>query len=353
MRKISVEEITGIEVLAKDIYGQNDNILLLAGTKIKFEYKDLLKRLNIVHIYVEDEISEGINQTEMTEVHIQELSLQKVKNTLEKYSYNSRAKEEELVQIAEDVIDEILGNENVLYSISGVRDKNKKLYEHSLNVCVLSVVIALKLELSLEKVKEIAIGSILHDIGYCHVSVNLDEVGYQKLSFEEQKEVKRHVIYGYNIVEKETWLKAASKEIILSHHEMCNGKGYPFGLKEGHLKIGPKIVSLCNEFDHLIYGHLKPQMKVHEAIEYLVSQSGVKFDADVVKVFQESIAAYPNGTIVLTSENEVGIVLRQNSGFPTRPVIRIIEDEKGNKLTEWVEKDLTTYLSVFIEDTKE
>ena len=67
----------------------------------------------------------------------------------------------------------------------------------------------------------------------------------------------------------------------------------------------------------------------------------------------ESVAAYPNGTIVITNEKETGIVLRQNAKCPTRPVIRIITDCNGNKVTSWIEKDLKKELTLFIRDTIE
>ena len=134
---------------------------------------------------------------------------------------------------------------------------------------------------------------------------------------------------------------------------MCNGSGYPFRLNGDKIKIGSKIVAVCDSFDSLVYGYMVKPRKVHEAIEYIVSQSGLKFSHQVVKVFNDSVAAFPNGTIVLTNEKELGIVLRQNNSCPTRPVIRIIRDKEGNKCNEWIEKNLMDYHTLFIIDTVE
>jgi hypothetical protein len=70
-----------------------------------------------------------------------------------------------------------------------------------------------------------------------------------------------------------------------------------------------------------------------------------------VKAFIDSVAAYPTGSLVITSQGETGIVLRQNPQCPTRPVIRIIIDSSGQKPVDWVEKDLTKELTLFITDT--
>jgi len=148
-----------------------------------------------------------------------------------------------------------------------------------------------------------------------------------------------------------TWLSSTSKDIILNHHERMDGSGYPFHLKGDKIRIGSRIVAICDEFDSRVYGNLVPKMKVHDAIDFIVSQAESKFDLEVVRAFVASVAAYPIGALVITNENEIGIVLRQNPKCPTRPVIRIIQDANGRKPTEWIEKDLTKELTLFIKDT--
>lgn len=147
------------------------------------------------------------------------------------------------------------------------------------------------------------------------------------------------------------WLTQISKDIIISHHERLDGTGYPFHIREDRIKIGSKIAAVCDEFDSKVYGNLTTKLKVHDAIDYIVSQAGVLFDFTVVKAFVDSVAAYPTGALVITNKEEVGIVLRQNHKCPTRPVIRIIKNIEGNRPLVWTEKDLTKELTLFITDT--
>jgi HD-GYP domain-containing protein (c-di-GMP phosphodiesterase class II) len=168
---------------------------------------------------------------------------------------------------------------------------------------------------------------------------------------KEQKEIKKHTIYGYSAVEKVEWLSQTSKDIIINHHERLDGSGYPFHIKKDRIRIGSKIAAVCDDFDSKVYGNMTSKMKVHDAIDYIVSQAGILFDFHVVKAFIDSVAAYPTGSIVITNQEETGIVLRQNLQCPTRPVIRIIKNKNGNKPENWVEKDLTKELTLFITDT--
>ncbi len=353
MRRILINSIKGTEILARDIVNNNGIVIISAGVTVKREYIEKLKELGIIYLYVEDELSAGIDEQDNIEIVIKEQCQDIIKEIIEKYSYQGYGELEEIQEVAEEIINDVVKQSEVLYSISGVRKKSESTYSHSINVCALSVLLALRMKISKSKVRDIAIGSLLHDIGYTYMPFDYLNCIYNECTPDEQKELMKHVIYGYSSIDKEKWLTAAAKDIILYHHERLDGTGYPFHLKSNKLKIGCKIVAICDDFDSMVYGYLVPRMKVHDAMDYIVSQAGVKYDFTCVNYFMESVAAYPNGTIVITNEDEKGIVLRQNSKCPTRPVLHMIEDSQGKKYTEWVEKDLKKELTLFIRDTIE
>ena len=351
MRVISVDSIKGYELLAKDILNENHSVLMKAGTIVKREYINRLKELNIEFIYVEDDIAQGVSLSDSLELQLQEQCQEAIRNILLKYTHHDDKEMKEIKMVADEIIYDIMNEPEIIYNISTIRNKSESTYAHSLNVCALSVILAFRLKLSKDKIREIAIGSLLHDIGFTYITFDYQSKIMEDFSEKEIKEIKKHVIYGYSAVEEKDWLTKTSRDIILGHHERLDGSGYPFRLKDAKIPIGNKIVAVCDEFDSRAYGNLMPKTKVHEAIDYIVSQAEVKFDLEVVKAFVASVAAYPIGALVITNEGEVGIVLRQNPKCPTRPVIRIVKDQEGKKPTEWVEKDLTKELTLFITDT--
>jgi len=103
----------------------------------------------------------------------------------------------------------------------------------------------------------------------------------------------------------------------------------------------------------MVYGNLEHRKKVHEAVDEIMRSGGTKFDSELVKVFLRSVATYPTGAMVRLNNDRCGIVLRQNADSPTRPLIRLVEqNEKG----EWIrkeDKDLAEELALFIVDTIE
>lgn len=351
MRIISLDSVTGYELLAKDIVNNNDLVLMTAGSVMKKEYVKRLKDLHIEYIYVEDEIGKGVNLTNSLEIQIKEQCQAAVRDILLKYSYHNEAELEDIKMVADEIIYDIMKEPEVIYNLSSIRQKSDSTYSHSLNVCALSVILAFRLKLSKSKIRDIAIGCLLHDIGLTFITIDYHNLEMETCSEKEQKEIKKHIIYGYSAVERMEWLSPTSKDIIISHHERMDGSGYPFHIKEDRIRIGSRIAAVCDEFDSRVYGNFVSRMKVHDAIDYIVSQAGVLFDINVVRAFVNSVAAYPTGSLVITNQDETGIVLRQNPQCPTRPVIRIIKDKEGNRPAQWIEKDLTKELTLFIIDT--
>lgn len=353
MRKVSIKALKGNEKLAMDVYSESGIILMSKGIIVKKEYISRLKELSIDYLYVEDDLSKGIKVDKILEIQIKKQCEATVKDILERFTYSAASELETLTGVAEEIILDILEEPEVMFNISGVRKKSENTYAHCVNVCTLSVLVAIKMKLPPNKVREIAIGSLLHDIGYNYIANDYSDVDMTMLSPDQVREIKKHVIYGYSAVEKEAWLSSVSKDIILTHHERIDGSGYPFHLNDERIKLGSKIVAVCDEFDSKVYGFYTNKMKVHETIEYIMSLSGLRYDFSVVRTFYDSVAAYPNGTTVVTNQGETGIVLRQNKKCPTRPIIRIVIDKNGNNCNEWIEKDLTKDLTLFIDDTIE
>lgn len=353
MRKILVDSIKGNEILAKDIVSNNGIIIISAGKKLKKEYSNRLKQLDIDYIYVVDKQLQQIEVQKNTETIIVENFQNIIKDIVENFSYQSIAEVKEISEIVQSTINEILKQKEVLYSISGIREKSESTYYHCVNVCALSILLSIKLKIPKKKIKEIAIGSLLHDIGYTYIPFENLQCEYGKCSKKEEKELMKHVIYGYSSLMDKKWISSFSKDIILNHHERLDGTGFPFHKQSEKITLQSKIVAICDTFDSLVYGYLTPRKKVHEAIPLIVKDKGIKFDEKIVNIFQTSIAAYPNGTMVVTSNGDIGIVIKQNINNPKRPVIHMIEDKYGNKYTNWMEKDLSKEKSLSIWDTVE
>lgn len=357
MKKVSIDEIVGAEVLARDVMNDTGTTLMIAGTVIKREYAQKLKYLNINYVYITDqyEYTNPYNKRmyvdEIIELQIKEQCQEKVKETIELYASYGIDQLTPIVSIADCIISDVLKQPEVTYNICGIRERSEGAFAHCVNVCAMSVLIAIRMKLPTEKIKDIAVGCLLHDIGITYYA-NRTELDEAEITEDTWNEYKKHVIYGYSLVSAEEWISNTSKDIVLSHHENLDGSGYPFGLEGKKIKKPIRIVSVCDTFDRMVYGVSGKKYKVFEAIDYIVSKADILFDIKVVQVFLDTVAAYPNGSIVTTNRGDRAIVVRQNRKCPTRPIIRRIEDIQGVSCIGEEEINLVEDLTLFITDTE-
>ncbi len=102
----------------------------------------------------------------------------------------------------------------------------------------------------------------------------------------------------------------------------------------------------------MISGIGSERMKIYEAIEYIKVHAGIKYDSTIAAKFLDSVAAYPVGCTVYTSDGGKGIVIRQNKEAADRPVIRMTQHADGTPYTDNVEHNLLKKLTIFIVDTE-
>ena len=348
MKKCKVEDLTGTEVLARDVLTPEYQVLLSVGTPLKQEYIEKLRELDIKEVYIKED--ESYTKTVVILREEVEASLKsKVKSILEKHTHSHIDKLDELSRTADHIIMNILEEDQVVEQIYDIKGRSSDIYEHSINICGLATIVALKMELEPRMVHDIGVSCLLHDLGLRYLTIDYDDRNLEELSDLEYAEYKKHPIYGYTALRGENWISDESKNMILYHHERMDGSGYP--LKATEIPVECRIVQVCDVFDEMICGIGCKRVKVYEAVEYLRSFKDIKFDGKIVDTFLEFTAVYPAGSTVRTNEQEMGVVLYQNKDFPDRPVLRITKDKNGRSVD--VIKDLIKIKNVYIEEVIE
>lgn len=357
MKLVSINDIKGNEKLARHILTESGTELMAKGTLIKEEYIDKLKELGIQYVFIDDSVFVDIDFEKespgIIKEKVKEESRALVKKILEKHIYKNTSELSEICYAADIIIHDITSEEEVMERIANIRRDGTDIYSHSINVCALATLIALKNGLDKDVVREMAKGCVLHDIGLRYVIVPYENVDVESLSAKEKSEFRKHVILGYDTLKDEEWISEVAKNIVLFHHERNDGSGYPYKNNSNQLDDTVKIVEVCDAFDSMINGIGYKQMKIHHVVEYIRAHSLTAFDRKYTEQLLSMVAMYPIGTKVITSENEIGVVVRQNKDCIDRPVIKIISDKEGKRVDGEPEKDMTKYLTIFIVDTIE
>ena len=279
---------------------------------------------------------------------VEEQIKNKIKDILELHIYQHTEGLEKIAETAQNIISDIIEEDEVIEKVYDVKERSADIYEHSLQVCTIATLIALKLGMTEKQVYDISVSSLIHDLGLRYLVVRYEDQDINLLPAKDQEEYKKHPIYGYTAVKNETWLSENAKEIVLNHHERKDKSGYPLGTDL--LSRMTQVVGVCDEFDELICGVGKARVRVHEAINNVRNYSGIWFDSDIVDAFLQLIAVYPVGSRVKTNQGELGIVMRQNAHFPERPIIRIIKDQYGQDMRAEKIIDLIKETTVVIQE---
>jgi len=91
-----------------------------------------------------------------------------------------------------------------------------------------------------------------------------------------------------------------------------------------------QIVSIVDVFDALLSKRsYKESIKQSETLEYIYSKAGSYFDLNLVEQFKNCIIMYPDGIGVKLSNGSLAYVIRQNKGYPERPIVSVISDSEG------------------------
>ena len=324
MRLVALSDLKGDEIAGRHIIDINGRVLLSKGMRIKLSYLNKLEKLDISGIYVEDKISEGI---EIEDVLCEETRLKArsmVHNEMQKYLRTKEVNTYEIQKMVENIIQEVLSNKTNLINLKDLKIKDEYTFSHSVNVCVLSVLLCTKLKFEKEKIQSIGVGCLMHDFGKILIPVEiLNKPG--KLTNEEYDEIKNHSMYGYKALKDDVRVNPITKVVILTHHERIDGSGYPHGFKGDKIHESAKICSICDVFDAMISDRpYRKGLGISDVVEYLYCTAGIYFDKNFVQTFLECIPIYPTGTVVMLNTGSIGIVVRNNKVNLSRPVVRLL-----------------------------
>jgi len=241
---------------------------------------------------------------------------------------NLFSRPEESVKQATELIgqitDSILVAPDLAIHVMGDKAGGEEIYVHSLNVTMLSMMIARDIKLPVEVANALGIGALFHDIGTKNIP---DRVlnKHEAWTPAEQKLYETHAHGGAEIGQGMHFPNAAIA-ICRDHHEMFDGSGYTRGLKGEAIGLLARIVAITNYYDELCNPlNGSAGLTPHEALSLMFAKLRTKFDPKLLQVFIRCLGVYPPGTIVQLANGATGMVATVNTDKPTKPVLVIYE----------------------------
>lgn len=343
--------------------------LLQTDTVITEQLRGGLERAGVFAVYVNDAVSEGITPLEPISPELRDRAIRDLDTTFATVSKTGTVARipaeqiERLSGLVTSILRELRSRRTAISSLMDLHAFDSHTLGHSLNVCLIGLMIG---EESLrrhgwrdgrgeirhgntqDRLEKLGLGLLLHDIGKVMIPAEiLQKPG--RLNEAEMQIVRSHPQSGIDLIEKGSF-SALSKVAIIGHHERMDGLGYPFG-RSHDLHPHAQIAGIADVYDAVssmrVYRERRP---THEAWELIMSLAGTAFPLDLVQVFKDTIAPYPEGVAVQLSDGRRGIVAQVNRGQVTRPLVRVTHEASGGAVSPY-EIDLATSFDIVIGDT--
>jgi len=211
-------------------------------------------------------------------------SIKMMSNVLEKPSAENILSGKRVVY---DVVDHILADDETADRMTQITSHDYYTYTHSVNVGMLSVLLAKSVFKNSHglNMQEIGAGFFLHDLGKCDVPhYMINKPG--KLTVEEWNLMRMHPPYGEKILRDTGHLTKECKIITMQHHEREDGTGYPLGLSRSRIHTFAHICALADVYDALTsMRSYKKKVTPFEALKIMKDEMVGHFNKDLFENF--------------------------------------------------------------------
>lgn len=217
------------------------------------------------------------------------------------------------VQAAGNVIDR-------LYDLPPCDDAT---FQHSVNVGVISALIATWLDYPPEVVNAVSLAGLLHDVGKSQLPpALLHRPGL--LPPQDYAHYQQHVRYGYELVRNIPHLAQSVKAAIGQHHERNDGSGYPLRLPGGKIHPYARIVAVADLYDEALTIDRDPAVvySPYSGLEK-VNDEKHRADPEISLMFVGRMLNFLSGNVVALNDGREGRVVYINTVQPSRSIVQL------------------------------
>jgi HD-GYP domain-containing protein (c-di-GMP phosphodiesterase class II) len=241
-------------------------------------------------------------------------------------------------RVVQTIVDQILNEETSLVGLTTIRDYDEYTFTHSVNVCIFAVALGRRLGLTKLQLYDLGLAALFHDIGKSRVPLGvLNKV--ERLTDDDWRWLAAHPWLGVLALfhmRGQQELPYRAMVVAYEHHMKDDLTGYPRSVRPRTQTIYSKIVAVADGFDAGTTRRAYQTVPLSPAAVLAGMRDNTRrgFDPVVVKGFINLLGIYPVGTLVVLDTFELALVhsVNPNPNAISRPVVRIVSDDRGNIL---------------------
>ena len=240
-------------------------------------------------------------------------------------------------RVVQSMIDLIMQEDSTLLGLTNLRCHDEYTYNHSVNVCILSLAMGQRLGYSKQRLIELGMAALFHDLGKYHIPL---EVLNKPSEFtdEEWAIMRRHPIFSVKELLRLKGIDDMAIRVMIGafeHHLNYDLSGYPKLATKRRVSLSGRIISIVDCYDALTASRVYRRIAYspEKALQMMLDEAGKAFDPILLKLFVNAIGVYPIGTLVLLNTDQIGIVVATNPNPDKgdRPKIKVILDQSGKE----------------------
>jgi HD-GYP domain-containing protein (c-di-GMP phosphodiesterase class II) len=342
MRLTSLERAAGA-VLARDIASPEAGQMpiLRAGAVLTEGYVTSLEQIGVSSVWIQDELSEGIEPHELVPPQVRQETARKVSGALTQAQSAlvgghgmSGTAAQELKSVVRRLLECVADSPSTALVLNDLAAADAHTFQHSIDTCALGLLIGRTLfqrrgwqdfrgEFRRDDIEgrllKLGLGLILHDAG--KLGLPTDEAA-----------LREHPAAGAELLNSPAFSPLV-RAVVREHHENWDGSGYPRGLAGTKINELARIGAVANAYD--IMTSEQPDSPAQPAAAgraAIAAGSGTMYDPEVVEVFMKLVVPYPVGSEVTLPDGRVGVVTDVPPDKPDCPVVRL--PSKGGGWTD-------------------
>ncbi len=237
------------------------------------------------------------------------------------------------------IMEDFVGRHQELLNLVSVKRRDLVTFVHLLNVTLLAMFFASKLQFTKEDVLDLGIATLYHDVGKLYISLKVIQKK-DKLSEGEFLQVRNHPLLGARILDGyKDALGVLPVIVAYEHHLRYDLTGYPRSPYHRRPHPASMMVSICDVYDALAlkrsYKKDYPPEKIHEL---MTLERGKIFDPQLLDKFFQFLGVWPVGTLVKMSDERVGVVRAANEAEIDRPSVQVLAPENAGEVVDLAER---------------
>lgn len=331
---VKVSQLKTGMVLGENIY--RDALLVLSqGVTINRRHIEMLEKMSIVSVAIQLKTIVPGFKVDLKDKYSH--TLEKFKNICYGVTLGQVVIYDQVKACLEPLMEDLESHPEMAMKLWQIETADSYTYEHSVKVCMLTILLAKWLKVSDEDQKALGKAALLHDIGKCNIPneiLNKPDM----LTEEEFSVMKTHATLGFVLLSTSKVLSEPVLKGILHHHERFDGTGYPAKLKGKLIPNYARIIAVADVFDAMTSNRVyRGKMNPYHVIEIMYGGGAGALDPEIAEIFISNAMDFFIGTEVMLSTGQAATVYKNNSHMPYRPIVAIGQDLRDLSLDPTLE----------------